>query len=103
MRFDQVAIPLVPRSTSNCIDLAVCFLRQYLAPIAGLWAVVAIPSCLLVYVLVDRYEFKLPLAMLVFFFATSPLGVLIMTGAAISMPAADLADAATVTVMREPW
>jgi hypothetical protein len=36
----------------------------------------------LVYVLVDRYEFKLPLALLVFFVATSPLGVLIMSGAA---------------------
>lgn len=82
MRFDQVTIPLVPRTTSNCIDLAVCFLRQYLAPIAGLWAVVAVPSCMLVYYLVDRYEYKLPLAMAVLFFATSPLGVLLMTGAA---------------------
>lgn len=82
MRFDRVAVPLVPRSTSNCLDLAVCFLRQHLAPIAGLWASVALPSCLLVYVLVDRYDFKLPLAALVLFFATSPLGVLIMTGAA---------------------
>jgi hypothetical protein len=82
MRFDQVAIRLVPRSTSNCLDLAVCFLRQYLAPIAALWATVAVPACVLVYVLVDRYEFTLPLAVAVFFFATSPLGVLIMTGAA---------------------
>jgi hypothetical protein len=62
--------------------MAVCFLRAHLAPIAGLWAVVTVPSGLLVYVLVDRYEFTLPLAVLVFFFATSPLGVLMMTGAA---------------------
>jgi len=62
--------------------MAVCFLREHLAPIAGLWAVVTVPSCTLVYVLVDRYEFTLPLAMLVFFFATSPLGILIMMGAA---------------------
>ncbi len=82
MRFDRVSIPLVPRSTSNCIDLAVCFLRLYLAPIAALWATVALPACLIVYVLVERYEFKLWLAMLVFFVVTSPLGVLIMTGAA---------------------
>ena len=45
MRFDQVALPLMPRSTANCLDLAVCFLRQYLRPIAGLWAMVAVPSC----------------------------------------------------------
>jgi hypothetical protein len=82
MRFDRVAIPLVPRSTANCIDFAFCFLRQHLAPIAGLWAIVAVPSCILVYVLVDRYEFRMPLAMLVFFVATLPLGVLIMSGAA---------------------
>ena len=82
MRFDRVAIPLVPRSTANCIDLAVCFARQHLAPIAGLWAIVALPTCALVYVLVDRYEFQMPLALLVFLLATSPLGVLIMAGAA---------------------
>ena len=44
MRFDQVAVPLAPRSTANCIDLAICFLRHYLKPIAGLWATIALPS-----------------------------------------------------------
>jgi hypothetical protein len=81
MRFDQVAVPLAPRSTSNCLDLAVCFLRHYLRPIAGLWATVAVPGCTLVYLLVDRYEFELPLAVLVYFGLTSPLGVLLMAGA----------------------
>jgi len=82
MRFDQVAVPLVPRTTSNCLDLAVCFLRAHLRPIAGLWAMIAIPSCAVVYFLVDRYEFRLPLAASVLFFATSPLGVLLVSGAA---------------------
>lgn len=81
MRFDQVAVPLAPRSTSNCLDLAVCFLRHYLRPIAGLWATVAVPGCVLAYWLVDRYEFQLPMAVLVFFGLTSPLGVLLMSGA----------------------
>ena len=81
MRLDQVVVPLAPRSTANCLDLAVCFLRQYLRPIAGLWATVAIPGCVVVYLLVDRYEFELPTAALVFFSLTSPLGVLLMTGA----------------------
>ena len=67
MRFDQVSIPLVPRSTSNCLDLAVCFLRQYLAPIAGLWATLAVPACVFVYIMIDRYEYHLSLALLVFF------------------------------------
>lgn len=82
MRFDQVTVPLVPRTTSNCIDLAVCFLREHLGPISRLWATVALPACVLVYVLVDRFECRLPTALLVLFFATSPLGVLLMTGAA---------------------
>jgi hypothetical protein len=82
MRFDRVAIPLVPRTAANCIDFAISFMRHYLEPIARMWAVVAIPSCALVYVLVDRYEFELPLAMVVFVLATSPLGVLLISGAA---------------------
>ena len=82
MRFDRVAIRLEPRTTSNCLDLAVCFLRQHLAPIGGLWASLAVPACVLTYVLVDRFEFTMSLAIVVFFFATSPLGVLLMCGAA---------------------
>jgi hypothetical protein len=82
MRFDRVAIPLVPRTTANCLDLAVCFLRQYLAPIGALWVSIAVPACVLTYVLIDRFEFTMPLAMFVFFFATSPLGVLLMSGVA---------------------
>jgi hypothetical protein len=82
MRFDRVAVPLVPRTTSNCLDLAVAFARQHAAPIGALWAMIAVPACAAVYYLVDQYELKLPLAVAVFFFATSPLGVLMMTGAA---------------------
>jgi hypothetical protein len=82
MRFDQVAVPLVPRNTSNCLDLAVAFARLHAAPIGALWAAVALPVCAAVYVLVDRYELKLPVALAAFFLATSPLGVLLMTGAA---------------------
>jgi len=85
MRFDQVAVPLVPRSVSNCLDLAVCFLRQNLQPIAGLWVTTSVPGCALMYWLIRRYEsaydLGLPLAVLVFFFLTSPFGVLLMTGA----------------------
>jgi hypothetical protein len=85
MRFDQVAIPLAPRTTSNCLDLALCFLRRHIAAVARLWALVAVPSCALVYFLMDRYELKLPLALAVLFLATSPLGVLLIWGAAPSV------------------
>lgn len=82
MRLEKVTVPLVPRTTSNCLDLALCFVRQHIGPIARLWALVAAPACLLVYVLMDRYEFKLPLALAVLFMATSVLGVLLISGAA---------------------
>jgi hypothetical protein len=82
MRFDQVAVPLVPRTTSNCIDLALLFLREHMGPITRLWATIALPACALVYVLVDRYECQLPTGVLVLFLASSPLGILLMTGAA---------------------
>lgn len=82
MRFDQVAVPLVPRTTSNCLDLALCFLRAHFAPIVRLWALVSVPACAAVYVLIDRFEFKLPLALAVLFLVTSPLGVLLISGAA---------------------
>ncbi|HEY2252763.1 MAG TPA: hypothetical protein VGH74_16940 [Planctomycetaceae bacterium] len=85
MRFDRVAVPLAPRSTSNCLDLAVCFLRQYFRPIAGLWITVAVPGCALTYWLIHHfeaaYDVGLPLAALVFFGLTSPFGVLLMAGA----------------------
>jgi hypothetical protein len=81
MRFDHVAVPLAPRSTANCLDLAVSFLRQNFRPIAGLWALVSMPGCAVIYWLVDRHEFELPLAALVYFGLTSPLGILLMTGA----------------------
>ncbi|MBI3866845.1 MAG: hypothetical protein HY290_33615 [Planctomycetia bacterium] len=82
MRFDQVTVSLEPRGTANCLDLALCFTRHYLKPIAGLWATIAVPACVLVYMLVEYYEFKLWMAALILFFVTSPLGVLLMAGAA---------------------
>jgi len=82
VRFDRVAIPLAPRSTANCLDLALCFLRRHFTPISALWASIALPACIVAYVLIDRYEFHLPLALAVLVLATSPLGVVLMAGAA---------------------
>ena len=82
MKFERVAIPLAPRTTLNCLDLALCFIRTFLKPISGLWATVALPSCTLVYLLMMYYDCTLTTALIVLFAATSPLGVLLMTGAA---------------------
>lgn len=82
MRFDRATISLVPRSTANCLDLAVLFCGHHLKPVLQLWLLFAIPCCGLVYVLSRRIESGLPVAGLVLLLATGPMGVLLISGAA---------------------
>jgi hypothetical protein len=82
MRFDQVAISLVPRTTANCLDLALLILRRHARPLLALWALIAIPACTLSYVLVDRFQCSLWTGLLIFLVASSPLGVLAVMGVA---------------------
>ncbi|HVW01137.1 MAG TPA: hypothetical protein VHB77_12380 [Planctomycetaceae bacterium] len=82
MRFDRAAIALAPRSLSNCLDLALVILRESLGAILGIWALVALPTCALVYCLVNYYEFDLRCAVLAGYLASSPLGVLLIAGVA---------------------
>lgn len=84
MRFDQVAISLAPRSTANCLDLALLILRRHAVPLVALWAWIAIPSCALTYWLVDQFDCSLWTGLLVFLIASSPLGVLTVMGIALS-------------------
>jgi hypothetical protein len=62
--------------------MAFVFLHRFFAPLALLWGMVAVPACLVVYYLVDRFEYDLRLAWIVFFFATGPMGVLLVAGGA---------------------
>ncbi|MFN0054852.1 MAG: hypothetical protein ACKV0T_21990 [Planctomycetales bacterium] len=82
MRFEQAVIPLAPRQVSHCLDLAFVFLRQHVRPLAALWGTVAIPTCGLVYFLVDRYEYTIQTALIAWYVASSPLGVLLIAGSA---------------------
>lgn len=82
MRLERAIISLAPRTTSNCLDLALVFLRQYLRPILMFWLIVALPTCGLVYWLVDDGTADWRAAWLAFFMASSPLGVLVIAGAA---------------------
>ncbi len=82
MRFDRVQVHLEPLSTSNCLDMAVLFLCRYLNPVAKLISLFAVPCCAAVYFLVYQYEYDLRLPILLFYFASSPLGVLLIVGAA---------------------
>ena len=82
MRFDRAAIGLTPRSVSNCLDLALVILREYLGAILGIWALIALPTCALIYCLVNYYEFDLRFAAVAGFIASSPMGVLLIAGVA---------------------
>ncbi|MCH7687419.1 MAG: hypothetical protein IH899_12185 [Planctomycetes bacterium] len=82
MRIDQATISLQPRNTLHCLDLAVCFYGRHLVTILGLWLLVTVPACGLVYELAAHSEYDLRMALFVGYFATFPLGTLLMSGAA---------------------
>ena len=82
MRIDQATISLQPRNTLHCIDLAVRFYGRHLVTILGLWLLVTVPACGLVYELAAHSEYDLRMALFVGYFATFPLGTLLISGAA---------------------
>lgn len=80
MNLEQTTVPLVPRTTFNCLDLAVRFAGQHFLSIAEVWLTVALPACCLVYVLSTLFEIDVRLTLAVIFFATWPLGTLLIAG-----------------------
>lgn len=82
MKFEQATLPLRPRTLSQCLDLALLLLRAHAGPFFKLWSLVSIPACLFVYLAVYYAESSLSLALLVFWFVTPPLGMLMVAAAA---------------------
>jgi hypothetical protein len=82
MRFDQVTIPLVPRTVSNCLDLAVLFFGRHSPDILSAWAFVAFPAGAAVFYFSTAFEMGLPLSVFVLLLACPILGVLLMAGTA---------------------
>ncbi|QDU53200.1 hypothetical protein [Gimesia panareensis] len=83
MRFENINIALVPRKASSCLDLAIRFYGRFLIPILKLWAVIAIPTCTLVYCLSYYFLLDLRTALTIAFFASSPMGVLLTWNSAL--------------------
>ncbi|QDT87765.1 hypothetical protein MalM14_54540 [Gimesia chilikensis] len=83
MRFEKINIALVPRKASSCLDLAIRFYGRFLIPILKLWAIIAIPTCTLVYYLSYYFLLDLRMALTVAFFASSPLGALLTWNSAL--------------------
>lgn len=75
MNFDRVQISLVPRTTADCLDMAVMFISRRLPAMMLLWCAVALPSCLTVYLMCSFFEADALWAAAVIFLTSSPLGV----------------------------
>ncbi len=74
-------IPLVPRGTNQCLDLAVRYLGQFLPVVLGMWVLVALPTAGVVYYLAAWEKLDIRMTLVVIYFATLPLGVLLMNDA----------------------
>ena len=76
MRIETAAIPLVPRTAAQCIDLAVMYAGRHLGQYLALWLAIAVPTCVLVHQVCTWYAGNVLYAAVIILFATSPLGVL---------------------------
>ncbi len=78
MRIESAAVPLVPRTASECLDLAVMYVGRRLGSFLALWLAIALPTCVLIHQVCTWYDVTVLGAAAILFFATSPLGVLFM-------------------------
>lgn len=77
MKLDDLAVPLIPRSTINCLDLGVMFYGRHLISILKLWCLFAAPVCLLVYAGSRVWEWNILSAVGIVYFATAPFGCIL--------------------------
>lgn len=84
MRLDHATFALVPRSTADCLDMAVMFYGRHLFSIAQLCCWVALPCGAAAYYLARFEEFNILVALPIVFVGTSPLGLLLITTTAAS-------------------
>lgn len=80
MNLNRSAVALVPRTTSNCLDLAAIVVRRHFRAVAGITLLIAAPAVVVVWMLCTFFEFDMRLAIVVWYFATAPLGVLLASG-----------------------
>ncbi|MCA9114787.1 MAG: hypothetical protein KDA79_06840 [Planctomycetaceae bacterium] len=76
MRIEQLRILLSPRTVASCLDLAFLFYGRHLRQMLGLWAAVAVPVGLAVWLLTTRAEITVFGISVLLLLATMPLGTL---------------------------
>jgi hypothetical protein len=72
----------VPRSTANCLDLAVLVAGRHLGTLFGLWALFAVPLGAAAWFSARYFEKGYLATPLLLFFGTGPLGVMLIAGVA---------------------
>ena len=82
MKLEQATLALRPRTLPQCLDLSLVMLRAHGMTLLKLWALVAVPACVAVYLAVFYAECTLWLGVLAFWLATIPLGMLLVAAAA---------------------
>jgi len=82
MSSDQASVLLGPRDTAGCLDTSVQLCGRYLSVILPIWLIAAVPTGLVVYLLITFYSLDLRTGLLVVYFATIPLGYLLIQGVA---------------------
>jgi hypothetical protein len=81
MQLDETTVPLQPRRAFGCIDVAVRFYGAHLGRLLEIWSLVALPCCVLTYILSLRSEMDVRLTLLVLYVGTWIAGVLTVSGA----------------------
>lgn len=81
MKLDGATIVIERRTVGGCIDLAICFYRQYAWPILSLNVVFALPVCALVYCLSMRTDAGLAWSVALFALTSPFLGAALVAGA----------------------
>lgn len=82
MKFEQATLALRPRTVAQCLDLSMILLREFALPFLRLWLTIALPACAGTFLAVRYFDADLRLALLVFWFATAPCGILLVSAAA---------------------
>ena len=86
-------IPFIPRTTNHCLDLATRYVGRFSSVVLGIWLLITLPSASAVYVLASLGKIDLRLVAAVIYFATLPLGILIMNDAVPRIFGQSLAEA----------
>jgi hypothetical protein len=80
-QFDRAAVSLEPRTTTNCLDVAMMFYGRHFATMLRAWAVAAVPACLIAYWLAWWQGLDVRWALVVVYVATLPEGLLVTLAA----------------------